>query len=115
MNASSRTARRIVKARRDAVKAHRKGLHTLASHARMAGVFDNDASGVGGALRAKAKTIGIDGETAIMVRKTSTGVCFVRGARRYSKAQVANLAAAYRPRVAKYALARRQLLAYASA
>jgi hypothetical protein len=111
---SSRNARRIIQARRDAAKAHRQGLHTLASHARLAGVFDNDTSAVGGALRAKAKQCGISGHRATMVRKTDSGVRYVRHARRYSVAEVAELASAYRPRVAKFALARRQLLAYAA-
>ncbi len=113
MNASSRNARRIVQARRDAAKAHRKGLHTLNSHARLAGIFDNDTSGVGGALRAKAKTLGVCGHTALMVRRTESGVRPVAGAKRYSKAQVLMLANAYRPRVGRYALARTMLIAYA--
>lgn len=115
MNASSRAARRIIAARRNASKAHRQGLHTLSSHARMAGIFDNDTSGVGGALRAKAKTLGVCGHTALMVRRTSAGVRPVKGAKRYTRDELAQLVFAYRPRVAKYALARRQLLAYVGA
>lgn len=114
MNANSRNARRIIQARRDAAKAHRKGLHTLASHCRLAGIFDNDTSGVAGALRAKTKQCGITGESARMFRKVGSDIRYVRNAKRFTAADVAVLASAYRPRVEKYALARRQLLAYAS-
>lgn len=125
MNKSSRIARQIVKARRTATRDARR-THTLASHARRAGVFDNDASGVANALRAKAKLCGIQGEAARMFRRNEAGQKMWRNpvahrqgrdlvltARRYTVAEVAALTAVYRPRVEKYALARRQLLAYA--
>lgn len=112
---SSRNARRIVQARRDAAKAHRQGLHTLKSHALKAGLDESTASGVGGALRAKGSVCGIVGHRAVMVRKTDRGVCFVRNARRYSAAEVATLAQAYAPRVERLVNARRLVLAYAGA
>ena len=115
MIVSSRNARRTIAARRDAAKAHAKGLHTLASHARLAGLDAATASAVGGALRAKGKGCGVTGQAAVMVRKTDRGVCFVRNARRYSSAEVATLAAAYSPRVERLVNARRQGLAYAGA
>lgn len=118
MNASSRTARQIVKARRTVAKDARRS-HTLASHARLAGVFDNDTSGVAGALRAKAKTCGITGEAARMFRRNKAGQKMwrqpVAGARRFTREELAVVAAAYRPRAPKYAAARMQLLAYAAA
>lgn len=110
---SSRTARQIIKARRDAAKAHRAGLHTLASHARLAGLDDSTASGVGGALRAKTKPCGIIGRSAIIVRRTAAGVCPVRGAKRFTVDEVAALAGAYNPRAARFVAAREQILAYA--
>ena len=115
MITSSRNARRIVKARRDATKAHAKGLHTLASHARRAGLDASTASAVGGALRAKGKACGVTGEMARMVRKTDQGVRWVRNARRYSAADVAALAESYSPRVQRFVDARRLVLAYTAA
>jgi hypothetical protein len=112
MNATARTARRIVKARRNETKAHKQGLHTLASHAIRAGVNETDASGVAGALRSKAKTVGVCGHTALMVRKTDNGVRPVKGAKRFTKAEFLTLATAYNPRAAKYVAARQQLLNY---
>ena len=115
MIASSRNARRTIAARRDATKAHAKGLHTLTSHARHAGLDASTASAVGGALRAKGKACGIAGHRAVMVRKTDRGVRWVRNARRYSAMDVATLAAAYNPRVERLVDARRLVLAYAGA
>lgn len=116
MNASSRTARQIVKARRTAAR-DAKRAHTLASHARRAGVFDNDVSGVAGALRAKAKTCGVTGTSVRMFRRNAAGQKLwrqpVKGAKRFTLDEFATVAAAYRPRAEKYAAARRQLLAYA--
>lgn len=113
MNANARNARRITKARRDAAKAHRAGLHTLKSHCLKAGLVDTVAGSVAGALRSKGKATGVTGAPAVMVRKTDSGVCFVRNARRYSKDEFRALAQAYSPRVKAYAMARESLLAYA--
>lgn len=111
MKNSSRNARRIIKARRDAVKAHAKGLHTLKSHCLAAGLTDELAGGVAGALRSKAKATGVTGCAAVMVRKAADGqVRFVKNARRYDAVQFAVLAAAYAPRAPKYVAARQQLL-----
>ncbi|ATN93768.1 hypothetical protein SEA_ABT2GRADUATEX2_40 [Streptomyces phage Abt2graduatex2] len=112
MNATARTARQIIKARRAEAKAHRAGLHTLTSHALKAGVAEADAAGVAGALRSKGKLTGVCGHTALMVRKTSSGVRPVKGAKRYTKDEFLTLAAAYKPRAAKYVAARAQMLAY---
>jgi hypothetical protein len=112
MNANARTARRVIKARRNEAKAHRQGLHTLTSHAIRAGVAEADASGVAGALRSKARTTGVCGHTALMVRKTENGVRPVKGAKRYTKGEFLALAAAYKPRAAKYVAAKAQLLSY---
>lgn len=110
---SSRVARQIVKARRDAAKAHRAGLHTLAAHARLAGLDASTASAVGGALRAKTTVCGVAGHRARMVRVTAHGVRPVKGAKRYSSHDVATLAHAYSPRVPRLVAARAAMLAYA--
>lgn len=115
MNAKARTARQICKARQNEAKAHRAGLHTLTSHAIRAGVPMADAAGVGNAIRAKAKTLGVCGHAAIMVRKTAEGVKPVKGAKRFSKANIAALLNGYNPRVAKYVAAKNALLAYVNA
>ena len=110
MNASSRNARRIIKARRDANKAHRAGLHTLKSHCLAAGLADDIAGGVAGALRSKAKQCAVASHKAVMVRKTDKGIRFVKGARRYDAFAFLTLAQAYAPRAPKYVAARKQLL-----
>jgi hypothetical protein len=110
MNASSRTARQIIKARRAAAKDNAKGLHTLKSHCLRAGLNDDLAGGVAGALRSKGKSCGITGRAAVMVRQTAAGVRPVKGARRFSRVEFQTLAAAYNPRAAKYVAAREQLL-----
>jgi hypothetical protein len=116
MKAKARTARQILNARRAAAKAARNGLHTLASHARKAGLDGELATGVAGALRAKAKVAGVIGVKVRMTRRAEvkgrvTSVP-VRGARKYSKADFLALALAYAPRLAKYVAARNTLLAY---
>lgn len=115
MKASSRTARRIIKARRNEAKAHKAGLHTLTSHAIRAGVPAEDAAGIGNAIRAKAKTLGVCGHTALMVRKTEAGTVPVKNAKRYAKNDVAVLLGSYRPRAPKFQAAREKMLAYAAA
>ena len=112
MNATARTARQIIKARRAEVKAHRAGLHTLTGHAIRAGVATEDAAGIGNAIRAKAKTLGVCGHTAIIVRRTAEGTRPIRGAKRYSREDVALLLSGYNPRAAKFVTAKAQLLAY---
>lgn len=114
MNASSRTARQIVKARRAAAKDTRKGLHTLASHARKAGLADTVATSVAGALRSKTKVCGISGKAAVMYRQTPNGAKLVKNARRFSRDEFLTLATAYSPRAKAYVAARESLLAYAA-
>lgn len=115
MNAKARTARQICKARRDAAKAHRVGLHTVTSHALRAGLAPEIADGIGNAVRAKAKKLGVCGHTALMVRRTAEGVRPVKGAKRYSKAEFAVMLDGYRPRLPKYVAAKALLAAYAAA
>ena len=115
MNATARTARQIIKARRDQAKAHRAGLHTVTSHALAAGVAAEDAAGIGNAIRSKAKKLGVCGHTAIMVRRTESGSRPVKGAKRYSRTDVATLLAGYNPRAPKFVEAKAQMLAYVGA
>jgi len=112
MNAKARTARQIIKARRAADKAHKLGLHTAASHALRAGVDPEVASSVGNAVRAKAKTLGIEGRAAVIVRRTAKGTRPVRGAKRYTADEFRSMVASYKPRAAKYVAARELLAAY---
>lgn len=112
MKASSRTARQIIKSRRQANKAHKAGLHTLKSHCLKAGLGAELAGGIAGALRSKAKATGVTGCQAHMMRRTLDGSVPVRGARRYSKDEFLSVAHAYAPRLKKYVDARATLLAY---
>ena len=114
MNAKARTARQVIKARRNEAKAHRLGRHTLTSHAIRAGVPAEDAAGIGNAIRAKAKSLGVCGYTAQMVRKTADGVRPVRGAKRYDRRDVSLLLMAYNPRAAKFKAAKQLLETYAA-
>lgn len=112
MNSNARAARRIVKARRDENRAHRLGLHTVTSHALRAGVDAADAAGIGNAIRAKAKTVGICGHSALMVRKTAEGVRPVKGAKRYTREDIAVMLGSYNPRAARFVEAKAKMLAY---
>lgn len=113
MNATARTARQIIKARKAAAKDAAKGLHTLASHARKAGLDETLAGSVAGALRTKRTTCGIQGKAAVMVRPvTGGGVVPVKGGRRFTKGEFLTLAHAYSPRAARLVAAREVLLAY---
>lgn len=111
MNATARTARQIIAARRAAAKAHKAGQHTLKSHCLKAGLTDEIAGSVAGALRGKAKSTGVTGCPSRVVRMTEAGTRPVRGARRFTATEFLILAHAYKPRAAKYVAARAQLLA----
>lgn len=112
MNQRSRAARNIVKARRAAARDHKAGRHTLASHAIQAGLDESTASGVAGALRAKAKQIGVTGFTTFMVRRTEGVARPVKGGRRFTVSQFRTLVQAYKPRAARFVEARAALLSY---
>lgn len=113
MNASSRTARQILKARRAESAAARKP-HTLKSHCLRSGLDESIAGGVAGALRSKGKTCGITGTAARMFRRNAAGQKLwrqpVKNARRFSVDEFQSLATAYSPRAAKYVAAREALL-----
>jgi hypothetical protein len=113
MNASSRTARRIIKARRAENIAARRP-HTLKSHCLRAGLDESLAGGVAGALRSKGKACGITGHAVRMFRKNLAGQKLwrqpVKNARRFTQDEFQTLTAAYSPRAAKYVAARELLL-----
>ena len=113
MNASARAARQIIRNRRAENRAAKKP-HTLKSHCLRAGLADDIAGGVAGALRSKGKACGITGTAARMFRKNAAGQKLwkqpVKGARRYTTDEFQALATAYNPRAAKYVAARELLL-----
>lgn len=118
MNAKSRTARQIIKSRR-AEAAAAKRPHTATSHALRAGVAPEHAAGIGNAVRAKAKLFGVKGRADRVFRTNSAGQKMwrkpVKGARRYTKNELALMLTGYNPRAPKFALAKTQLMAYVNA
>lgn len=112
MNANATAARRIVKARRAAAKAHKAGKFTLKSHAMQAGLEATVAGSVAGALRTKRTAAGVTGTASYMVRKAECGIVPVRGGKRYTQDEFRALVKLYKPRAAQYVAARELLLAY---
>jgi hypothetical protein len=113
MNDKARTARRIL---RDRTRTHRDARrpHTLASHLLTRGANPSDASCVAGALRGKAKALGVTGRRAL-VCKTSAGKLPKRAPKRpcirYTDQQFLTLLTAYNPRAARFAAIRTSVLA----
>ncbi|WP_441251175.1 hypothetical protein [Kitasatospora sp. McL0602] len=101
MNASARTARQILRDRtrtqRAAARITRRGTGTLTTHAVAQGLTTRDARSVAGSLRKAAAKLAITG-SAVRVHAGRQ----MRNARHYTPAQVAQLAATYRPRKAEY-------------
>lgn len=99
-------ARREAVATRNAARAaHRASRHTVASHLRTMGADDTTATGMAATLRRKA-TNGIKGYALKDgVRRPCT---------RYTRNQVLNLLAAYKPRKAAFKIVRQNLLALAA-
>jgi len=109
MNAKSRTEHRILRARtrtnRAAAKIRRTGTGTLTTHAVAAGLNPTEARSVAGSLRKNAAKLGITGTTG----RAHAGRR-MRDCQRYTPAQVAAIAAVYRPRLAAYKAARQHFL-----
>lgn len=106
MNASYRKARRIIAQRRQAAK--NPHLHTMASHCRTAGLNPDDATGIGSALRSKAKSLGLNGHagwtfTAPHAPGKQTRVY------RYTADEFAAAVTAYRPIAARTKTCKRTL------
>lgn len=120
MNKSARTAAAILRARRAAHKAHRRGQHTLNSHLLRAGVpADVVYGGLGGAVTSKARQLRNAGEAlgapTILYRRAECGTVLVKGARRYRATDVVRIMAAYSPRKAEYRAAKTAVLALVAA
>lgn len=113
MNAKARTARQTIRTR---TRAHRDARrpHTLASHLLSRGANSSDASCVAGALRSKAKTLGVTGRRSL-VCKTSSGKLPKRAPKRpctrYTDRQFLTLLIAYNPRADRFRNLRTRLLA----
>lgn len=108
MNASYRKARRIIAERRAAAK--NPNLHTMSSHCRTAGLDTADAGGVGGALRSKAKSLGLGGRPGWTFTAAHAPGQPVR-VYRYTVAEFATAVAAYRPIAAKNKTAKQTIAA----
>jgi hypothetical protein len=108
---SNRIRRQAVRARRaqSAAQARiHRGPATLATHAIAAGLGVREARTVASSLRKAAAKLGVVGQTGVAYRKGQARACT-----RWSRAQVAVLALAYRPRrdLYKQAAARLSLAA----
>ena len=106
MNAKARTARQIVKARRAA-----NAKRSLSTHVAKVTADRAARKAVTAALRKNAKGLRETGQLG----KVQTRVCYVTASvtgpnYRYNAAQVARIAAAYRPRKAEYKIVRELLL-----
>ena len=110
-HSNSRAAAIVRERRRTATRP--AGTETLSAHCLIAGLDADTAGGVAGALRSKAKQLGIKpewtGRTHYPVGGCRAGdsghkVC------RYSAVQFAELVAAYNPRAARYVAARTKLM-----
>lgn len=111
MNSSARKAQQLIRQRtrtqRAAARIQRRGTGTLATHAIAQGLTHRDATSVAGSLRTAAKKLAITG-TEVRVHAGR----HMRNARHYTVAEVAAMAAKYRPRKAEYkAVAARLALA----
>lgn len=103
MNASARTARRILRDRRRtqraAARINRNGTGTIASHCIAAGATHQQATAIAQTLRKQAVKAGITGTPA----RIHAGR-HMRNATRYTPAQVATMASMYKARRAEYKL-----------
>jgi hypothetical protein len=98
MNAATRTARQIIKARQ---RANQK--RTIATFVRKATTDTAAVKGVTAALRKTARTLrtaGLLGKVQTRTGKVAAGV--IGKTYRYTATQIARIAAAYRPRKAEY-------------
>ena len=118
MNAKARIARRITSQRRADHAAPaatrraqrriaRQGEASLNRHALAAGLGAKDAQSMAGSLRTNAKKAGVDGHK-VVIRKGSHR----KESTRYTVAQVAAIAAVYRPRKQAMKDAKAFMLAY---
>ncbi|NEA52404.1 hypothetical protein [Streptomyces sp. SID10815] len=109
MLSSNRVRRATLKARarttRAAARIRRRGNGALATHCLAAGLAPRQARSVAGSLRKTAVKLGVTGISArIHAGRRMRGDC-----RRYTVADVARIAGAYRPRKPLYKLAAARL------
>jgi hypothetical protein len=112
----TRAHRAAASARRNTLRTARRvrtGARSLTTHALATGADTATAKGIANALRTAAKNAGIKGRRA-RIRRTIDGVKNrTVTVYRYTRAQVAQIAAAYKPRKAEYKAVRAALLAAA--
>lgn len=89
---------------RAAAKIRRQGTATLATHGIAAGLTVTEARTVAGSLRTAAKRLGVTGRADTTFRKGARRDCW-----RFTTAEVALIAAAYKPRKAAYVAAKSRL------
>ena len=87
----------------------------MKGHALRAGVPAEDAAGIANAVRAKARTMQVEGVRAHSYRIGANGACRVRGARRFSTEEVTVLLTGYNPRAPKFVAAKNLLVSYTTA
>ena len=109
MNAANRTRRAVIRQRtrtqRAASRIARRGNGTLASHCIAAGLFPREARSVAGSLRKNAAKAGVTGQAGISYAKNVKAHTCTR----YTPAEVARIAAVYRPQKPAYKLAAARL------
>lgn len=107
MNASSRTARQIIKARRAA-----NAKRSISTHVAKVTADRAERKAVTSALRNQAKKLREAGQLGKVQVRTCYVTATVTGPNyRYNAAQIARVAAAYRPRKAEYKAVREALIA----
>ncbi len=127
---ASATARRTAAVLRDRARAHRAasaerravahaarrvrtGARSLVTHVIATGADRKTVEGVADALRTVARNKGIKGRRARIRRSFDGARNVVKTGYRYTRAQVAQIAAQYKPRKAEYKVVRAALLAAA--
>lgn len=109
MNARTRTARRILRDRtrtqRAASRIAQRGNGTLAAHCIAVGLGVKEARSVAGSLRKNVAKAGVTGQAGISYSKNVKA----HGCTRYTPAEVARIAAIYRPRKTTYKVAAAKL------
>lgn len=114
MNRTARTARQIVKARAAQTRliaSCKRRPRSLATHVIALGVPEEDRAGLTNGLRTVAKRLKVQG-IAATTRRTSEGgrSTGTRPVQHFTRAQIAVLFAAYRPRKGAYVAAKAAFL-----
>ncbi|MDH6629382.1 hypothetical protein M2271_007218 [Streptomyces sp. LBL] len=107
-NRAASTQRRTVA---QAARRVRTGARSLATHIIATGADRKTVEGVADALRTVAKKKGVKGRRARIRRSFNDARNVVKTVYRYTRAQVAQIAAQYKPRKAEYKAVRAALIA----